>query len=201
MPKSDDQTDPKAALIEAAILELAEKGWGGLRTRELAQRAGINKGLVHYHFGSMDNLREQAIAMLMDEFVREWATVVIEAPTLYEGMRAIGPSLDSFRVDDPRGVVLMEAMIHVPRDEALEEMIIGVLESYENALRQRIESEMAAGRIAPDTDAEGLASALTAALDGLALHAHMRPNLDLVAATRALSELLEASIGTPPGSE
>jgi len=193
MTKANDQSQAKGSLLEAAVVELAEKGWGGLRTRELADRAGVNKGLVHYYFGSMDNVRLETVAMLMSGMVNEAAASLLEAPTLVEGIREFGSSLGGFRSDDPRGVVLMEAMIHVPRDERLGEMMLRALDFYEEALRQRVEADVAAGRLGADTDAGGLATALTATLDGLVLHAYMRPDVDFAPAAEALAVLVEST--------
>jgi AcrR family transcriptional regulator len=191
MTKSYDQLDTRAALIEAALVEMAEKGWGGLRTREVAERAGVNKGLVHYHFGSMDNLRLETVGMLMSGVVNEAAAALIEASTIAAGVREFGEHLGSFRSDDPRGVVLMEAMLHVRREEWLEEMMLRALDSYEEALRRRIEADIAAGTLAAETNPVGLATALTAALDGMALHAYMRPGADLASAAESLATLIE----------
>ena len=49
------------ASTEEAFLDAAERlligvGHGGITTRVLAEEAGVNHGLVHYYFGSMDNL-------------------------------------------------------------------------------------------------------------------------------------------------
>ena len=53
--------DPKTTLIEAAERVLARDGRTGLTTRRLAAEAGLNPGLVHYHFGSIDTV--VAVAM------------------------------------------------------------------------------------------------------------------------------------------
>lgn len=46
----------RAAILEAAIIEFAEHGFEGARTRSIAQRAGQNLASLHYHFGSKDQL-------------------------------------------------------------------------------------------------------------------------------------------------
>lgn len=173
------------------MVELAEKGWGGLRTREVADRAGVNKALVHYHFGSIDNLRLEVVAYLMTGIVNEAASALIEAPTLARGIRTFGETLDRFRSDDPGSVVLMEAMLHAPRDERLEAMLLRALEFYEEALRQRIETDASSNRLPTGIDAKGLATALTALLDGLVLHAYMRPGVDFRPAAESIADLLE----------
>jgi AcrR family transcriptional regulator len=44
------------ALLDAAERLLVSIGYSGVTTRVLAEEAGVNAGLVHYYFGSMDNL-------------------------------------------------------------------------------------------------------------------------------------------------
>ena len=44
------------ALLDAAERLLVEVGHAGITTRRLAEEAGVNHGLVHYYFGSMENL-------------------------------------------------------------------------------------------------------------------------------------------------
>jgi TetR/AcrR family transcriptional regulator len=44
------------ALLDAAERLLIQLGHAGITTRRLAEEAGVNHGLVHYYFGSMENL-------------------------------------------------------------------------------------------------------------------------------------------------
>ncbi len=55
------KTDPREALLDAAERLLVEVGHAGITTRRLADRAGVNHGLVHYYFGSNENLLVQAL--------------------------------------------------------------------------------------------------------------------------------------------
>jgi AcrR family transcriptional regulator len=43
-------------LLDAAERLLVEVGYAGITTRRLAEEAGVNHGLVHYYFGSIENL-------------------------------------------------------------------------------------------------------------------------------------------------
>jgi AcrR family transcriptional regulator len=49
------------ALLDAAEQLLVEVGHSGISTRRLAAEAGANQGLVHYYFGSMDELFVQVL--------------------------------------------------------------------------------------------------------------------------------------------
>ena len=52
---------PADALLDAAERLLVEQGYGAITTRKLAEQAGINPGLVHYHFGSMEEVMVQVL--------------------------------------------------------------------------------------------------------------------------------------------
>ncbi|HEX9376579.1 MAG TPA: TetR/AcrR family transcriptional regulator [Actinomycetota bacterium] len=55
-PEATPRADPRQALLDAAERLLVEVGYAGITTRGLAAEAGVNHGLVHYYFGSMENL-------------------------------------------------------------------------------------------------------------------------------------------------
>jgi len=59
--KTAARTAAEEALLDAAERLLAEVGYAGITTRRLAQEAGVNHGLVHYYFGSNENLLVQAL--------------------------------------------------------------------------------------------------------------------------------------------
>ena len=66
--ESDDGQSSRAALrrlppekrvpliLEAALVEFAERGYGGARTAAIAARAGVTRGLVHHYFPSKAEL-------------------------------------------------------------------------------------------------------------------------------------------------
>jgi AcrR family transcriptional regulator len=49
------------ALLDAAERLLVEQGYGAITTRSLAEQAGVNHGLVHYYFGSMEEVMVQVL--------------------------------------------------------------------------------------------------------------------------------------------
>jgi AcrR family transcriptional regulator len=56
-----ERVDPREALLDAAERLLVEVGYAGISARRLAREAGVNLGLVHYHFGSMENVFVEAL--------------------------------------------------------------------------------------------------------------------------------------------
>src|SRR5215212_3358078 len=78
------------ALLDAAERLLVEVGHAGITTRRLAEEAGVNHGLVHYYFGSNENLlaralerfterlveRQRALYAADEPFVEKWRTAM-----------------------------------------------------------------------------------------------------------------------------
>ena len=50
------RTTAEEALLDAAERLLVDVGYAAITTRRLAAEAGVNHGLVHYYFGSLENL-------------------------------------------------------------------------------------------------------------------------------------------------
>jgi AcrR family transcriptional regulator len=57
------------AFLDAAERLLVEVGHAGISTRRLAAEAGANQGLVHYYFGSMDELFVQVLERFTERLV------------------------------------------------------------------------------------------------------------------------------------
>lgn len=58
------------ALLDAAERLLVQVGHAGISTRRLAQEAGVNHGLVHYYFGSMENVLARCLERFTERLVR-----------------------------------------------------------------------------------------------------------------------------------
>ena len=59
--KSAARSAAEEALLDAAERLLVEVGHAGITTRRLAEEAAVNHGLVHYYFGSNENLLVHAL--------------------------------------------------------------------------------------------------------------------------------------------
>jgi len=78
------------ALMDAAERLLVDAGHAGITTRRLAETAGVNHGLVHYYFGSNENLlirtlerfterlvaRQRELYARDEPFVEKWRTAM-----------------------------------------------------------------------------------------------------------------------------
>ena len=66
-PTSRAETED--AFLDAAERLLIEVGYSGITTRRLAEEAGANHGLVHYYFGSMENLFVRVLERFTERLV------------------------------------------------------------------------------------------------------------------------------------
>jgi TetR/AcrR family transcriptional regulator len=57
------------ALLDAAERLLVDVGYAGITTRRVAEEAGVNHGLVHYYFGSMENLLLRVLERFTDRLI------------------------------------------------------------------------------------------------------------------------------------
>ena len=56
MAISAARAETEEAFLDAAERLLVSTGYAGVSVRRLAEEAGANHGLVHYYFGSMEEL-------------------------------------------------------------------------------------------------------------------------------------------------
>jgi len=71
------------AFLDAAERLLVEVGHSGISTRRIAAEAGANQGLVHYYFGSMDELFVQVLERFTERLVaRQREMYAAEGPFL-----------------------------------------------------------------------------------------------------------------------
>ena len=69
------------ALLDAAERLLVSVGYAAVTTRRLAEEAGVNHGLVHYYFGSMDNLLVRTLERFTQTLIaRQRAMYAAEVP-------------------------------------------------------------------------------------------------------------------------
>ncbi|MFI6291999.1 TetR/AcrR family transcriptional regulator [Nonomuraea sp. NPDC050790] len=173
--------------MAAGIALLCEEGWPAVTTRGVAERAGTNAGLIHYHFGGLPGLHA-AIARAAGELVI--GPLVAELLQAVDARAALGRIRDMLgqTTGDERATRLaVEVIAGAARDPALGQ----VLREQLRAARQRIGDLL--GRLYPAWPEErraGAAVLVTAAIDGLMLHHLLDPELPVGQAVSAAEGLL-----------
>jgi AcrR family transcriptional regulator len=67
--KATPRQAAEEALLDAAERLLIDVGHAGITTRGLAEEAGVNHGLVHYYFGSNENLLVRALERFTERLI------------------------------------------------------------------------------------------------------------------------------------
>jgi TetR/AcrR family transcriptional regulator len=68
-------------LLDAAERLLVEVGYAGITTRKLGEEAGLNHGLVHYYFGSIENVLVRTLERFTDrQIARQRAMYAADVP-------------------------------------------------------------------------------------------------------------------------
>jgi AcrR family transcriptional regulator len=76
--------------LDAAERLLVEVGYAGITTRSLAEEAGANKGLVHYYFGSMENLLVRVLERFTERLIaRQRAMYAADLPFIEKWRQAM----------------------------------------------------------------------------------------------------------------
>jgi AcrR family transcriptional regulator len=75
--------ETEQALLDAAERLLVEVGATGITTRQVAKSAGVNHGLVHYYFGSVEQLLVRVLERFTERLIeRQRQMYAEEAPFL-----------------------------------------------------------------------------------------------------------------------
>jgi AcrR family transcriptional regulator len=67
--KTSARQTAEEALLDAAERLLVDVGHARITTRRIAETAGVNHGLVHYYFGSNENLLVRALERFTDRLI------------------------------------------------------------------------------------------------------------------------------------
>lgn len=78
---SRTRPDAMARILEAAAARLAVSGASALTMQEVAEAAGVSKGLIHYHFHDKDTLLARLVLWMAEGLVRrEHAALAASTP-------------------------------------------------------------------------------------------------------------------------
>jgi AcrR family transcriptional regulator len=75
--------ETEQALLDGAERLLVESGLAGITTRRVAEEAGVNHGLVHYYFGSVEQLLVRVLERFTERLIeRQRQMYAADAPFL-----------------------------------------------------------------------------------------------------------------------
>jgi AcrR family transcriptional regulator len=95
---SEARQQATIALLDAAERLLFQVGYAGVTTRAVAEEAGVKHGLVHYYFGSMDELLTQTLERFVDQLATSLEAVYADPNLTFAQKWRLGAQ---FWVDEP----------------------------------------------------------------------------------------------------
>jgi AcrR family transcriptional regulator len=69
----------RAALLDAALESLLERGYAGVTTTDIAPRVGVSRGAQLHHFPTKQHLLAAVVEHLLERSIREFREAMIEA--------------------------------------------------------------------------------------------------------------------------
>lgn len=179
-------------MLHATVELLAEQGVGRVRTRTIAERAGVNPALVHYHFGSMSTLVMEAAQDALLRTLGPSIEAFQSGTTITDSIRGILEWLDRHGEEAPGSTILAEAMVQATRNASFRRWATKAAQRFRQVILERLEAAHRRGELDPELDLPATAVLLAAALDGLLFHRLVDPTLDVMQAAGPLEAMLIA---------
>jgi AcrR family transcriptional regulator len=184
-PRRDDSTAAAAEgstrerIVQATVELMAEIGIDRVRTRSIAERAGVNPALVHYHFGSIAALVMEAAEHALLRELGPSIELFVSAATVQDGVTAMLEWIEQKGQRTPGATILAEAMVKATRDPAFRRWTRQASRRFRAIILERLETARARHELDPALDIHATAVLLAAALDGLLFHHLVDPRLDV----------------------
>jgi TetR/AcrR family transcriptional regulator, regulator of biofilm formation and stress response len=177
-------------LLHATVELMAEIGVDRVRTRSIAERAGVNPALVHYHFGSVSALVMEAAQDALLRTLGPAIEAFQSGASVGGSIRAILRWVDRHGAEAPGSTILAEAMVKATRNASFRRWATRASQRFRLVILDRLRAARDQGELHPGLDLPAAAILLAAALDGLLFHRLVDPTLDVMQVAGPLEAML-----------
>lgn len=162
----------RRALVDAAIESLKLDGFGGASARAIGARAGLNPGLIFYHFGSVADLLLAGLEDVSSRRMERYSAAVEAATTPSE---LVTVATEIFREDLDQGyvTVLVEMIAGAGSSPALGERVGALIAPWRSFAQRAIETIVADSPLASVVPVDDAAHAVVALYLGLEMLSHL----------------------------
>jgi AcrR family transcriptional regulator len=115
--------DRRASLVEAAYHAIAENGIEGLRTRDIAVRAGIHHATFHYYFATKTDLIIAIVDRLREQFMASFALLPAQYPVADHLRAYLQESCFQMTKDPKRYMVIIQIFQLAGREPAINDVL------------------------------------------------------------------------------
>lgn len=153
----------RLALIGAGYHQLAQRGFEGLRTRDVARAAGVNIATLHYYFPT----KEALIGGILEHTMNRFRTTITPSASRGDLLRAHFDGLRRLVRDEPELFAVMgELALRSSRDPAIAELFGKTIEVWHRTMRGLIASAIDEGSLPTPADPDAQASLVVSAVMG-----------------------------------
>lgn len=143
--KKDNSTEQK--IIEAAEEVFHHKGYDGARMQEIAEQAGINKGLLHYYFKTKDNLFAAIFSVAKNKMLSRLQVILEMETPLHEKIDMLVDQYLSIMLKHPALPRFVLNELNKNPDRFIKQHFNREMKEALNAFQKSIELEVKKGTI------------------------------------------------------
>ena len=192
----------RAQFVAAAIDTIADAGYARATLGRIAERVGVSKGVICYHFAGKDELVQEVIAGIAE---RGGAFVYAQAltlPTAAERLRGwIASILEYTATHRTETVAFHEIAAGSRGDAAVSATMTELSASVAPAVQALFADGQASGEFREDFDPEAAATALLAIMDAVPPRMARDPDFDVARYGREVAGLFDAATRRPAPPE
>ena len=164
---ADDALDRREHLMAAAARVLVRDGSAGMRVRDVAVEAGVSTGIVHYYFGSKDEMLVDALRWAIGKPAERFAALRRDGDYLRVLATLLEVSLPHPGVLFDEYVLWLELWTAATHDSSLQPLCEELAAEYRDELVKLVQEGTAAGAFSPASEPEVVAERISAMVDGL----------------------------------
>src|SRR5438128_9924696 len=165
-PIRSHKEDREEALVRAAFNQIAERGFEGLRTREVAAGVGLNIATLHYYFPTKEALIRGVVAHAMQRFRSTLAPHGSPADQLRNHLRAVRKLL---REEPQVSAVMGELALRSARDPSLAQILREAYDAWHRTLRGLLKRAARDEQLAVELNSDDVSSLIMATLTSMTL--------------------------------
>jgi AcrR family transcriptional regulator len=176
VPIANTQEKRRQELVLAAFHQIAERGFEGLRTRDVAGEAGVNIATLHYYFPTKEALIRGVLEYAMGRFRSTLAPHGSPADQLRNHLRAVRKLLH----DEPQvGAVMGELALRSARDESIAALMRETNDAWHATMRGLLRRAVKEGHLRSELDSDDVAALVVATLTTMTLPTAAAPRTEL----------------------
>lgn len=153
-------------LVRAAFNQIAEHGFEGLRTRDVANEVGVNIATLHYYFPT----KEALIQGVLDQAMAKFRSTLEPHGSPSDQLRNHLRGVRKLMTDEPEVATVMgELALRSTRDKSIASIMEKMYEYWHTTMRGLLRRAVREGGAPPELDSDAVASLIITTLTATTL--------------------------------